>query len=139
MDLLGRSDLKSPLEGKISKSARLSIPDLIDQAISSPLNTPKTSRAASKLGIPSDISKALLKYASMLNPLVGMIYAKTRYFIEKNEDIPSREEFLPILVDCVNSFVHSPISSHLLLGYGTPRQKVVFGINARRDHVNMEF
>ena len=48
----------------------------------------------------------MLKYASRLNPLVGMIYAITQYFIGKNEDMPSREAFLPILVDCVNSLVH---------------------------------
>ena len=51
----------------------------------------------------------MLKYASRLNPLVGMIYAVTQYFTEKNEDMPSREAFLPILVDCVNSLIHSPM------------------------------
>jgi hypothetical protein len=59
------------------------------------------------------------QYASRLNPLVGMIYAVIQYFTEKNKDIPNREAFLPVLVDCVNSLVHSPILfQRLLLEHG---------------------
>ena len=113
-DLPGNSNIRSPSEAKNLKPARFKTPDPIEQAASSPLTTPKTPRPASKFGIPADVAKTLLKYASRLNPLVGMIYAMTQYFAEKNEDMPSREEFLQILVDCVNSLVHSLHASPLI-------------------------
>jgi len=83
----------------------------------------------------------MLKYASRLNPLVGLIYAVTQYFTEK-EDMPSREAFLPILVDCVNSLVHTTCLyalQALLLGHSHTGKKIIFGVNARGNHIDVEF
>jgi len=96
---------KSPSKGKDSKHSQARPPSPIRPPESSPLTTPRTPKAASKLGIPVDAAKKMLKYASRLNPLVGMIYAVTQYFTESKEDMPSREDFLPKLVDCMNSLV----------------------------------
>jgi hypothetical protein len=104
-DSPSRSNVKSPSKGEISKPDPFRTPSPTGQPASSPLTTPKTPRAASKLGIPADVAKKL-KYTLRLNLLVGMIYAVTQYFTEKNEDMPSREASLPILV---NSLVRSPM------------------------------
>lgn len=129
-------------ESKIPEQDPPRTPSPIGHPPSSPLTTPKTPRAASKLGIPADVAKTMLKYASRLNPLVGLIYAVTQYFTEKQEDMPSREAFLPTLVDCVNSLVHTSCSyalQTLLLGHGHAGKKIVFSINARGHHVDVEF
>ena len=103
---------KSPSKGKDSKGKQVRTPSPIGQLASSPLRTPKAPRGASKLGIPVDAAKTMLKYASRLNPLVGMIYAVTKYFTESKEDMLSHEDFLPKLVDCVN-FLVSTLSDPL--------------------------
>jgi hypothetical protein len=96
---------KGPSKGKDSKDKQVRTPSPIGQPQTSPLTTPKTPRGASKLGIPVDAAKTMMKYRSRLNPLVGMIYAVTQYFTESKEDMPRCEDFLPKLVDCVNSLV----------------------------------
>jgi hypothetical protein len=105
---------KSLSKGKDSKAKQVRTPSPIRQPVSSPLTTPKTPRGAEKLGIPFDAAKTMLKYASRLNPLVGMIYAATQYFTESKEDMPSREDFLPKLVDCVNSLVSTFVLSFFI-------------------------
>lgn len=100
--------VKSPTKGKGSNVKQFLTPSPTKERSSSPLVTPKTPKAASKIGIPAEVAKIMLKYASRLNPLVGMMYSVTQHFVEQNEDMPSRQEFLPKLIDCVNSLV-SPI------------------------------
>ena len=70
-----------------------------------------------------------------------MIYTVTQYFTEKKGDMPTREDFLPMLIDCVKSLVqHFPIFfRRLLLGYYLARQKVVFSINAGGDQLDVGF
>ena len=103
---------ESPPKRKDSKHGQFKTPSPVKELKSSPLTTPKTPRAASKLAIPADTAKMLLKYASRLNPLVSMIYTVTQYFTERKEDMRTREDFLPMLVDCVKSLV--PTFSYLL-------------------------
>ena len=97
-------NMKSPSKGKVLKE-QVRTPSPNTQSETSPLTAPKTPKSASKLGIPPDTVKTMSKYASKINPLVRMIYTVTQYFIETKEDIPSREDFLPKLVDCVHSLV----------------------------------
>ena len=133
------STLQSPSKRKGSKRRQFRTPE--KPPTSSPLTTPKTPRAASKLGIPADAAKTLLKYASKLNPLVNMIYMVTQYDAEKKEDMRTREDFLSMLIDCVKSLVrYFPIFfRRLLLGYYLTRQKVVFSINAGGDQLDVGF
>jgi hypothetical protein len=56
-----RSNVQRP-EGKLSKLEPPRTPSPIGKSASSPLTTPKTPKAASKLGIPAEVAKTMLKY-----------------------------------------------------------------------------
>ncbi len=71
---------------------------------SPPIQTPKTPRQASSLGVTSGTAKTLLKYASRLKPLVLMLYEAFRMAVERKE-VPSQEDFVGILDELADSLV----------------------------------